>query len=232
MNKAEWLAARKTGVSGTDISILLGHNAYKTESQLLMDKLGIVGPRGEFTGNAATRAGQLLEPVISDLWSWRKQVITTPGQFTRSPQNQRFIGTPDYLTGTGNGLEIKTGIEKTWNSGCPKNYEDQCRWYAMITERPTWDLYAVIVPKDRSNIPFGNPDEQNDGSLMEWTSYRPVREYQFERNQEWEEKAQALALQFLRRVDSMKAPLELGLLTQGSNSIFGQFFHESESLKD
>ena len=175
-----------------------------------MDKLGIVGPKGEFTGNAATRAGQLLEPVIADLWSQRTGTITTPGRFTRSTVNSRFIGTPDYLTGHGNGLEIKTGVEKTWAKGCPLSYSDQARWYAMITERPVWDLYAVIVPSDKSVIPFGNGDTESHELMLEWASYRPVREYQFERDPAWEENAQEVALRFLQKVDSYSVKPEAG----------------------
>ena len=41
MTHEEWLAARRLGVSGTDIGVLLGVNSYKSVDDLLLDKLGV-----------------------------------------------------------------------------------------------------------------------------------------------------------------------------------------------
>jgi len=195
MNHAEWLEARRQGVTGTDISILLGVNPYKSVDDLIMDKLGVGKP---FTGNAATRAGQRLEPFVANHWAKRNQKIIVNGSFTRSSLDDRLVGTPDFLVGDGTGLEIKTGVEKTYKDGCPPYYEAQCRWYMMIADRPSWTLCACIVPKERALIPL-------DEILDQWVPRQPHRHYQFQRDQAWEARAQGAALSFLERLASLRA---------------------------
>ncbi len=195
MNQAEWLEARRQGVSGTDISVLLGVNPYRSVDDLILDKLGI---GKKFEGNAATRAGQRLEPFVANHWAKRNQKIIVNGAFTKSEENPYFVGTPDFLVGDGNGLEIKTGIEKTYAKGCPAYYEAQCRWYLMLTGRPEWTLCACIVPKDRSLIP-------KDDLLDQWVPRQPHRHYHFLRDHSWEERARQAALEFLARIASLRA---------------------------
>lgn len=194
MNHDEWLAERRLGVSGTDVSVLLGHNPYKSETQLILDKLGLGKP---FMGNDATLAGQRLEPFVANHWSKRNQKIITNGSFVKSGINPLFIGTPDFLVGDGTGLEIKTGVEKTYKDGCPLMYQDQCRWYMFITERDNWELCACIVPKERKLIPA-------DCLLDQWVPRQPHRHYRFVRDLAWEERARQLALAFLERIASLR----------------------------
>lgn len=193
MNHEQWLAARRLGVSGTDIATLLGHNPYKSEPDLILDKLGVGKP---FVGNAATRAGQTLEPYVANAWAKRHQKIIINGSFSISEENDKFIGTPDFEVGDESGLEIKTGAENTYKAGCPKYYEDQCRWYMMIRNKQIWNLAACIVPKDRSLIPKDD--------LLRWVQSQPHREYQFHRDLRWEELARQRALDFLEKIKSLR----------------------------
>lgn len=187
-----WLAARKLGVSGTDVGVLLGLNRYKSEEELIMDKLGL-GPG--FAGNAATRAGTLLEPFIARAWSERTSTPLELGVFTVSDIDPRYIGTPDYLT-PDSVLEIKTGVEKTWQDGCPKSYEVQCRWYMLLTKKENAHLVACIVPKDRKTIP--------PVDLLEWVKNQPHREFEFQRDLAWEAQAQEVAQAFLLKMDALR----------------------------
>ena len=197
--KIAWLDARKRGVSGTDVAALMGLNPYKKEADVLMDKLG----RGkEFVGNAATRAGNKLEPIVADLYSSRFQRILTPGEFLRHPENDRHLGTPDFLHPFG-GLEIKTGAEKTFKNGCPTYYETQSRWYMYLTDRDEWDLYGLIVPKDRSEIPEYS---------YEWVSLQPVREFRFQRDQAFERRMLDAADRFLEKWDRIQRGEVSGVL--------------------
>ena len=197
MNREDWLTARKLGVTGTDIAAVMGLNPHKSEDDVLLDKLGQGKP---FFGNAATRAGQRLESPVANAWSQREQAILTNGEFTISSINPRYIGTPDFLTGFGNGLETKTGAWPTYKNGCPKMYELQSRWYMLITERPIWDLVACIVPKNREEIPL----HENNEVLLDWVSQQPHREFRFERDSGWEEQMVAAAERLLARLDSLR----------------------------
>ena len=78
-----WLESRKLGVSGSDIACIMGANPYKSEDALLLDKLGVGKP---FTGNAATRAGQRLEPMVADWYAKRNEKILINGSFTKSAE--------------------------------------------------------------------------------------------------------------------------------------------------
>lgn len=212
MDHAEWLAARRLGVSGTDISTLLGLNPWKTKHALVLDKLGISKP---FGGNILTHVGKVLEPIVAEWYSERNDVVLEPGVFTVSGVDKRFIGTPDFLVvGSKGGLEIKTGGIKTWDNGCPSYYECQCRWYMMITDMDYWDLCTCIVPKDRSEVPL----KQGDKFLKEWVRYQPSLQYHFERSQQWESQAQAVALEFLDHLDSLR-PDDQGRWTEESGSL-------------
>ncbi len=186
----EWLERRRYGVSGTDVSILLGLNPYKSKKQLIADKLGLSKP---FVGNSFTFAGQKLEPYVADYWADRHKAILINGELTEHPTEARFIGTPDFLVGDGSGLEIKTGGEKTFLLGCPKYYEIQCAWYMFITERERWTLNACLVPKNRALIP--------DRDLDQWVRFQPQREYEFRRNPALERQMQEAALWFLEELE-------------------------------
>lgn len=199
MTEQEWLDARRKGVSGTDLAAIMGFNPYKSESDVLMEKLGMGKP---FVGNAATRAGQKLEPIVADLYSSRNQRILINGQFLRHEKNDRHLGTPDFLHPFG-GLEVKTGAAKTFKGGCPKTYELQCRWYMYLTNRDEWDLYALIVPKNRSEIAEYS---------FEWASYQPVLEFRFQRDLAFERHMLETADRFLEKWDRVKRGEVSGVL--------------------
>lgn len=201
MDIETWLAERRLGVSGTDIGILMGVNPYKTVDELILDKLG-VGKK--FEGNLATQVGLKLEPIVAKLWAERNKKEIVQGEFSRHKDNERFIGTPDFIALPG-GLEIKTGGEKMYSKGCPIYYEMQSRWYMLIKDLPYWDLVACIVPKDRKEVPL----HMDDDYLTEWVKNRPHREFRFERNPEIEARMIHLASEFLGRMDALRQPRQV-----------------------
>ena len=189
--------ARKLGVTGTDIGIIMGVNPYKKRKALLEEKLGQGKP---FYESLAVVVGRRLEPLVASAWSARNQELITGGVFTASPSNPRYIGTPDFLT-PHRGLEIKTAGAHIFASGCPKHYELQCRWYAMITERECWDLSCCMVPKDRKLIDLNQTDE----ALYEWVKVQPHQEYQFKRIASQEQEMREAADEFIKELQLMRA---------------------------
>ena len=173
LTEQEWLSARRLGVTGTDIGVIMGLSPYKKRKALLQEKMGRGKP---FYESLAVKAGRRLEPLVANAWSARNQIIVTQGLFTASPENRCYIGTPDFLT-PDRGLEIKTAGAHIFANGCPKHYEMQCRWYAMITGRDRWDLSCCIVPKDRAEINLSVSDED----LYQWVKDQPHQEYTFYR---------------------------------------------------
>ena len=198
MDIETWLAERRLGVTGSDISVLMGVNPFKKTDDLILDKLGI---GRKFEGNAATRAGQILEPIVAKCWAERNNKEITQGVFMKHSDHERFIGTPDFI-GDNFGLEIKTGVEKGYMKGCPLYYEYQARWYMMLKDMPEWHLTACIVPKNRDEIGLENGEEY----LTEWVKNQPHREFLFVRNLELEDQMKAKAQEFLERMDSLRQP--------------------------
>lgn len=202
MELQAWLDARKLGVTGTDIGVLMGVNPYKNVDQLILDKLGVGKP---FIGNNATKAGVILEPIVAAEWAKRNGQVITQGVFKIHPEYPRYVGTPDFLCEVG-GVEIKTGAEKMYAKGCPPYYEMQSRWYMFLEDRPYWDLVACIVPKDRSII----LDHQNDPEfLLEFVRNCPHREFRFDRDHQVESQMKHLADQFLAKMDALRQPRQV-----------------------
>ena len=198
MDKETWLAERRLGVSGSDISVLMGANPYKNVDDLILDKLGRSAP---FLGNEYTRAGLILEPFVANGWAQRTNVEIEQGVFTKSNVNDRYIGTPDFI-GKDFGLEIKTGSERVYSKGCPKYYELQSRWYMMLMEKPVWHLVACIVPKNRGLIGL----DKGDKHLTDWVALQPHREFLFVRNLDIEAQMMAKADWFLEKMDRLRSP--------------------------
>ena len=57
----EWLDWRRMGIGASDAPVIMGENPWKSSNYLLEEKLG---RKKEWSGNEATRSGQLNEPVI------------------------------------------------------------------------------------------------------------------------------------------------------------------------
>jgi len=109
-----WLRDRQRHIGGSDIGVLLGLNPYRTPVELYLDKIGEGKP---FKGNVATRRGQMLEPLVAQLYEERTG-YTTMGQEDRMyavlDEEYEFLScTPDRLAFSLFGqlvLEIKTGV--------------------------------------------------------------------------------------------------------------------------
>ncbi|NBV71953.1 MAG: hypothetical protein EBR60_07925 [Burkholderiaceae bacterium] len=57
----EWLGWRRMGIGASDAPVIMGENPWKSSNYLLEEKLG---RKKEWSGNEATRSGQLNEPAI------------------------------------------------------------------------------------------------------------------------------------------------------------------------
>lgn len=63
MSEQEWLELRKNYLGGSDASVILGVNKYKSAVALYLEKTGQI--ENEFTGNLATELGNELEPFVA-----------------------------------------------------------------------------------------------------------------------------------------------------------------------
>ncbi len=74
MPREEWLASRRSGIGGSDVSAILGLSSWSTPLQVWLDKTGLYTP--EDAPSEAMEWGTLLEPVVADEFTRRSGVAT------------------------------------------------------------------------------------------------------------------------------------------------------------
>jgi putative phage-type endonuclease len=149
----EWLARRRLGIGGSDISAIAGVNPYKTATDVFLDKLGLSEPQAE---TEAMRWGNALEPVIATRFANDYGIELERGVLTIDRERPHLLGTPDFLIqGKPAGLEVKTvGLRQArfWGEEgtdqAPKPYLAQCHWYQMLTSRDEWYIAALVAGQD------------------------------------------------------------------------------------
>ena len=151
----EWHEIRRMGITGTDISVITGTNPYKTQKELLAEKL--TGEKRE--QNEAMFWGTKLEEVVANVYAERSGCAITEvkGTFSTeklpSEDGVPLLGNVDRLILDYNDnavkiLEIKTASSysaKRWSDGAiPAWYADQVMWYMGITGIYEAD-FAVLI---------------------------------------------------------------------------------------
>ncbi len=91
--KHEWLKERQTGIGGSDASVILGVNPFRTKTELWAEK--IADTVTEIPPNPAMLRGLVLEPVAADLYVERtgRQVRRQP--MRRHAEHEFMIGNVD-----------------------------------------------------------------------------------------------------------------------------------------
>lgn len=139
MNRDQWLAERRKGIGGSDVSAILGVNEYITPYQLWLDKTGKEPNEPE---NEAMRRGKILEPAVVEFWCQETgfNVLpesADPHKIERHPNHPFLFGSPDrvYLDAEGRKgiLECKTTILNVDPEEMPKSWFCQVQWYMGIT---------------------------------------------------------------------------------------------------
>ena len=149
MDHELWLKLRKKGISGTDVSAILGDNPYKTALDVWKDKLGLNPSRNTFMPDSTERMtmGHELEGIVARQYAKSIGKWLVPGHFTTLHDWMR--GTPDFtFYDEPIGLEIKT----TGSDSVRKNLENgifepmwvwQSRWYMAILDYDEWHICAL-----------------------------------------------------------------------------------------
>ena len=147
---------RANTIGGTDMSVIMGVNKWKTYEELIQEKLG----NHKVEVNDAMYWGSMAEPMVAlhienNLPDGLK--LFDPGA-TENPQVQH----PDYPIISGSidrlvvdevddevieGIEIKTGLEwtvKKWKQEVPEYYVIQVQTYMMVLGMEAWKVCALI----------------------------------------------------------------------------------------
>ncbi len=148
MNRTEFLAARRTGIGGSDIGAILGVSPFKTSLDVYQAK---VNPSPEEDETELTYWGHALEPVIIDRFARDHGIaVVRPAKIARHPKHDWMVANLDgIIPGDKPGvLEIKNVNQfaaKKWGEEgtdeLPLTYVAQVAWYMAVMD---FD-YAIVA---------------------------------------------------------------------------------------
>tara|TARA_B100000073_G_scaffold340105_1_gene339453 strand:- start:54 stop:767 length:714 start_codon:yes stop_codon:yes gene_type:complete len=119
----EWLALRGKMLTASDAATAIGKNPYQTPDDLLLKKCGV----GEkFTGNAATKHGELYEDEARILYEQRHGEVVHEIGLVPHPVHTWLGGSPDGVSESGKLVEIKCPPQRKIIPGeVPEHYMPQ-----------------------------------------------------------------------------------------------------------
>ena len=157
-----WLKARNQGIGGSDASIILGMNPWKSPFALWMEKTGQAEPE-DLSDNERVYWGNVLEDIVAKEFTLRTGKKVRRCGLMQDEEHPWLLASVDRLVvGEEAGLEIKTaGSGKEWkDDNLPDAYYLQCQHYIMVTGYPKWYI-AVLIGGSRfvwKEIPRNDDD--------------------------------------------------------------------------
>lgn len=187
MDKASWLAYRKSGVGASEVGSILGLSPYKSSIELFYEKIGEgVGYNVE---NIFMFMGLEQENFIADMWQYwggseesmmanfREEKIIRKcarvNAYVRNPKypwlfvslDRRIIKTPTQGEGA---LEIKTisGYEsEKWAAGIPPSHVVQVQTQCLVCEFEFGELATLKDGRRFDVIPFEYSQSLSEGII-------------------------------------------------------------------
>lgn len=152
----EWMAARRSGVTATDIVTICGLSSTDSAYALYYRKLGIIPEPGD---SDRWRLGRDLDPIIRERWA---QAQPGPWHFDggalyRSDERPWQMATPDYRVGEGidwrgpltGVLELKSWADADrarWDDGPPPAVRAQVLWQMDVLGVATGHVGVLFLP--------------------------------------------------------------------------------------
>lgn len=146
-----WLAARRSGLGGSDIAAIIGASPWRSPVDVWLDKTGRTS--GDDRISERMRWGSLLEDTVAKEWAAgcgaklrRVGLVADPDRPWRLASVDRAIITPGTLTAEAV-LEVKTTAERaggTDDDTLTARYAPQVQWYLGVTGLDVAHL-AVLV---------------------------------------------------------------------------------------
>ena len=166
-DRAAWLAARKSGIGGSDIAAILGLSPYKSAVDIWMDK---TGRSADVEAGEAAYWGNVLEDIVAKEYAHRRDYkVQRVNVMARHPKHTWMIGNIDRavvaegsrarlsddggrLLGAQGVLECKTASAYKageWgreddDDAVPTAYAAQCYWYMGVTGMDWCDIAVLI----------------------------------------------------------------------------------------
>lgn len=149
--RAEWLAARTSGIGASDVAALLGFSKYRSPWRVWAEKTGQPLPPDETS--PAAQLGIDLEPWLLSMAPrlLGRPVRRTEAQLYRHATVPHHLCSPDGEDGTGL-VECKTGgllgygTPEGWTeTDIPLGYEFQARWQMYVMDVPYCHVVGLVA---------------------------------------------------------------------------------------
>jgi putative phage-type endonuclease len=160
----EWLEARRTHVTATDIPAILGISPWRCEQDVADEKTS--GNGAEST--LVMRVGNALEDLIAAAYAEQtgRKVRRVRGLW-ESARYPWAAASPD-ATAAGRLVELKwSGSRSRFAGGLPDDVEAQVRWQLLVAEAPVADVAALVVGEDAVRIFTVERDAAIEANLVD-----------------------------------------------------------------
>lgn len=108
-SRKEWLKLRRSGIGGSDISVIMGVNPYRTIEQLVSDKLH--GTESQET--EPMQIGRDMENTIARMFKKRMPELHIYNPHVLWRKNEIFLASPDRFATTPQGQDLIIEIKNT-----------------------------------------------------------------------------------------------------------------------
>lgn len=151
IDRAAWLAERRSGIGGSDAAAVIGLSRWKTPLDVYLEKRGEAPERET---SPAMFWGTTLEPVIRDVYAEQTgRVVRVPTVVLRHSAYPWMLGTIDGVTDDKRLVEIKTtrsadGWGDPGTDQIPEAYLVQVQHYLTVTALSVADVAVLIGGSD------------------------------------------------------------------------------------
>ena len=150
---SQWHEQRDKGIGGSDVSVIMGANRWKSIGDLWREKTGKAKPE-DLSHKPAIMLGNAMEPVLRNEYAYRHPDVQVQEPYymlqdSEHPWRQASLdGVLTFGDGHREVLEIKTVgafAYAPWDDGrVPINYAMQVLHYMSVTGYPRAQLIALI----------------------------------------------------------------------------------------
>jgi putative phage-type endonuclease len=181
--RADWLAARREGITATDIPAILGLNKYKTAIDVWTEKVA-PGPddfNPQIGEGEAALWGIVLEDVVAKTWAEHAGlkvrrigiIAHEEHSWQRASLDRLVLDCPDGRCG----LEVKTRsgyVGESWDKAIPDDVKAQVRWQLHVSGLDHIHVIALIggqrLVEHRVNARQVKAEELTTAAQIVWDS--------------------------------------------------------------
>lgn len=147
-DREAWLKTRNLGIGGSEASVIVGLNKWKSPFQLWLEKTGQVEPE-DLSDNEYVYWGTVLEQAVADRFCELTGKKVQKRGIMQSEEYPFMLASVDRMVvGENAGLECKTTngfASKQWEDDeVPDSYYVQCQHYMAVTGCDKWYITVLI----------------------------------------------------------------------------------------